>query len=81
MFKAQSLQAAMADLIHDPRFQTFCDALKELREQAVAFAVTHDSVKDQRATIAALGEVRAYDDILAVVKNAEEGGLAQEEQT
>ena len=67
--KARRIQAAMFPLIGDTRFLEFVEVLRDLREQAVAFAVSHDSVKDARATTRTLGEIAAYNDIIGVADN------------
>ena len=60
----------MTPLCGDERFKEFMQVIEDLKEQAVEFAATHDSVKDTRATLAALGTVRSYIDILGIYKNA-----------
>lgn len=57
----------MSTLLPNPNFHEFIDAIRELREGAVMYAVTHTAVKDQRESLAALGEVRAYTDIIGIV--------------
>jgi len=54
-----TLRGAMSTLLPNPNFHEFIDAIRELREGAVMYAVTHTAVKDQRESLAALGEVRA----------------------
>lgn len=56
----------MRDLVQDPRFGEFVNAIRELKEGAVAYAVSHTTVRDQRESLAALGEVRAYSDIISI---------------
>ncbi len=68
--KERLLRAALTPLAADERFATFMDLVRELKDSAVEFAATHDSVKDSRATLAALGTVRAYLDILSIYENA-----------
>lgn len=68
--KARKLEQAMFPLISDPRFSVdFMGVLREQRDEAVAYAISHDSVRDERRTLAALGEIRAYNDILAIAEN------------
>lgn len=68
--KEQRIRAAMTPLISDQRFQEYMELIRELKDGAVEFAATHDAVKDARATLAALGSVRAYLDIISVYDSA-----------
>lgn len=63
------LLSAMEPLLGDPRFDEFLKAVKELKEQAVELAIGHDTVKSDRATLASLGEIRAYVAILDIAEN------------
>ncbi len=67
--RARRLEEALFPLVTDERFQRFLSVLRDLREEAVAFAVSHDSVKDARATTRSLGEIAAYNDIIGVADN------------
>lgn len=51
---------------HEPFIQ-FMDALKQLREGAVIDACRMDVVENPGKTAAALGEIRCYTDIIALV--------------
>lgn len=64
--KNRRIQAAMFPLIADPRFIAFMDTVEELKEESIEFAVNHDSAKEERVCLAALGEVRAYKNLLAI---------------
>ena len=64
--KELRLRDAMADLCRDPRFEEFISTLRDMKEGAVAYAVQHTTVRDQRESLAALGEVRAYSDIISL---------------
>jgi hypothetical protein len=64
--KELRLRDAMRDLVQDPRFQVWMEALRELRESAVGYMIDHTTVKDQRESLAAVGEVRCYDTIWQV---------------
>jgi hypothetical protein len=64
--KELRLRQAMEGLLMDPRFHEFIGAIRELKDGAVEYAVAHTTVRDQRETLAALGEVRAYQDILSL---------------
>lgn len=69
MERRQRLRAAMASLVQNTNFHEFMDTIAELREGAVSYAVLHSTVEGDRKTIAALGEVAAYDDILDVYRS------------
>jgi len=75
----ETLRGAMSTLLPNPNFRDFIDALRQLREGAIMYAVSHTTVKDQREALAALGEVRAYSDIIDIV-DSHENGKANEEQ-
>lgn len=64
--KELRLRQAMEALLPDPRFHVFVDTIRELKEGAIAYAVQHTTVRDQRESLAALGEVRAYSDIISL---------------
>ncbi len=76
--KEAKLRAAMAPLVADQRFQDYMDLIREMKDGAVEFAATHDSVKDARATISALGSVRTYLDIISVYDSAR--SMVEDEQ-
>jgi hypothetical protein len=64
--KELRLKDAMASLVASPNFVEFIEALRELKEGAVSYAVQHTTVRDQRETLAAMGEIRAYSDIIGI---------------
>lgn len=59
----------MQPLVMDERFREFMDLIVSMKDSAVELAAMHDTVKEQRATIAALGAIRTYLDIIAVYEN------------
>lgn len=63
--KEQRIKDALIDLARDPRFFSFMEALRDMREGAVQYMTTHTTVKDEREMLAAVGEVRCFDTILA----------------
>ncbi len=78
--KEEALRGAMASLLPNPNFRHFLDAIRELREGAVSYAVSNTSVASDRECCAALGEVRAYSDILDIAtahESAIEHGLEE----
>lgn len=67
--KNRRLREAMQPLVEDERFRRFMDLIVSMKDQAVELAAMHDTVKEERATIAALGAIRTYLDIIAVYEN------------
>jgi hypothetical protein len=73
----------MESLVANPNFEHFVDALREMKDGAVAYAVSHTTVRDQRESLAALGEVRAYSDIISLAdahRSPVENQLVEQEQ-
>lgn len=64
------LRTAMAQLALDGRFQLFMESLGEMKESALADALTNEQIGFDRKTCANLGEVRAYRDIEAMYQEA-----------
>lgn len=56
----------MMPLVGIPAFEKFMELVDEMREQSIAFAASGDGVRNQRETLAALGEVRCYSDLMAL---------------
>ena len=67
--KQRRIQQAMFPLIGDDRFLKFMEVLKELKDEAVEFSVSHDGVRDERVSLVSKGEVRTYLNILAVCES------------
>jgi hypothetical protein len=65
--KRQLLSDSIRQLAGHPPFLSFLDAILELRESAVRDACRVDTVAQSGAVLAALGEIRAYEDIIAIV--------------
>lgn len=66
----QSFRTAMAQLALDGRFQLFMEGIRELKESAIADAITADQAGDARKSSANLGEIRAYRDIEGIYQEA-----------
>lgn len=64
--RQKRLQQAMFPLMGDDRFHAFMDLLEDMKNEAVGYYVDNDSIKCDRLSLAARGEVRAYLNILAV---------------
>lgn len=61
------INLAVTELNNDLRFQRFMDALSELKDIAAMDAAGDESLKFPMVTAAALGRLRAYQDILDFV--------------
>lgn len=68
--RERRLRAAMTPLCADDNFKTFMGLIRDMKDEAVEFAATHDQVKDVRLTVASLGAVRTYLEIISVHDNA-----------
>jgi len=79
--KEQQIRDGLLDLSRDPRFAVFMEALREMREGAVAYMTTHTTVKDERESLAAVGEVRCFDTIWAAYQAALDSVPSHEEPT
>jgi hypothetical protein len=65
--KRALLIESLKQLNGHPGFEAFMAAIYELREAAIAAALTHDVVGNIGRARASLGEIRAYEDIAAIV--------------
>lgn len=61
------LAETLKQLCGDSRFMDFMGEVRELREYAIRAAVAEQTVENTGRTVAALGEIRAYEDILNLV--------------
>lgn len=68
-WKAHKLLSALEPLLGDTRFTDFLDTVKELKDEAVITAALQGTISNERTTLAALGEIRAYLDILGIAEN------------
>lgn len=76
--RRQRLIDAMTPLVGLPQFQDFMETVRELKDVATENAVRPETLKNQRTTLAAAGEVRAYLDILAIYESYK--GQAEERE-
>jgi len=65
--KRELISESIRQLAGDPRFKEFIGAVHEMREQAIREACMADTVGNEGMTRAALGHIRAYEDILTLV--------------
>lgn len=59
-------EAAMLELCRDSRFEHFIDAVREYRERAIEALSEGDVIKNERASLACIGEIAAYKSIISV---------------
>lgn len=74
----RQLRAAMSELVRDPRFEHFIDHLRDQREAAINDACLDSVVASQRASMAAIGEIRAYTGIIAAYDDFKDQPVASE---
>lgn len=67
--KAMRLQQAMYRLVGNDAFVDFIDEIRELQRNAMLDSINDLVVKDERLTLAALGEIRAYESIAALYED------------
>ncbi len=60
------IKHAMASLVGNPEFKSFVDVIREQREIAIEDACSDTVVASPRASMAAIGEIRAYKSIISV---------------
>jgi hypothetical protein len=65
--KKELLDEAIKQLAGHPGFHAFVDALREMKQSAITFAISNDVVESPGRIAAALGEIRAYEDIFNLV--------------
>lgn len=62
------LLEAMTPLVLLPSFQAWIETLRQTKDSAVQYMVHHSAVSNERESLAAIGEVRAY---LAIIQDYE----------
>ena len=62
----ESLQRSMAELMANPNFGRFIDTLREQREVVIDDLCSDEVAKNERATLAAIGELRTYKSVLSL---------------
>ena len=73
--------AAMQPLALLPEFEKFVETVKQMKDEAVAYMVNHTSVANERESLVAKGEVRAYLWIIQTHEAQKELLEAQAQQT
>lgn len=64
--RLQVIAEAMSQLIPNQNFQQFIGVIREQREVVIEDLCRDDIVKDERATLALIGELRALKGVIAV---------------
>jgi hypothetical protein len=72
--KQELLDNSLKQLTTHPAFIEFVDAIKQMKESAIVAAVSEKTFKTPYRTVGALGEVRAYVDILNLVEDYRQRG-------
>lgn len=67
--KSARLQQALYRLAGNDAFADFMDEIRELQRNAMLDSINDLVVKDERLTLAALGEIRAYEAIAALYED------------
>jgi hypothetical protein len=75
--KREAFLEATKQLAGDDRFRTFCEGLRELMDESLHYACSDASFDTPQKQAAAMGEVRAYRDILATVDDARDASIAK----
>lgn len=74
----RQLRVAMSELVMDQRFEQFINHLRDQREAAINDACLDSVVANQRASMAAIGEIRAYNCIIAAYDDFKDQPVASE---
>lgn len=69
--------AAMTPLVMLPAFQSWIETLRQTKDGAVQYMVDHTAIANERESLVARGEVRAY---LAIIQDYEAQREALEAQ-
>ena len=67
--RSDKLQAAMYRLVGNDAFQEFIDQIRELQRNAMLDLINDAVVKDERLSLAAVGEIRAYEMIAGLYED------------
>ena len=75
--RSDRLQNAMATLIGNEAFGAFIDELREQQRTAVLDACNDKVIANERLSMAAIGEIRAYEAVIAMYDDFVQTRLAQ----
>ena len=75
--RSERLQNAMATLIGNDAFAAFIDELREQQRAAVLDACNDKVIASERLSMAAIGEIRAYEAVIAMYEDFVQTKLAQ----
>ena len=74
------MRESIKTLCADPRFEQFLLAIRAYQEEAVRDACRDEAMASERTLAAALGHIRAYQDIFGLVEEARAAKLALDSQ-
>jgi len=72
--RQRAFQEAMAGLVMDGRFTHVIDVIREYREMTIRNLFEGNVIGNERATLACIGELRAYDSILSIYEDFRKRG-------
>jgi hypothetical protein len=64
--RTEALKVSMANLVRNQHFADFVDLLRERENEAVAALCLEGTLKNERLSMAVVGEIRTYRDIIAI---------------
>jgi hypothetical protein len=67
--KSEKLQASMYRLVGNDAFQEFIDQVRELQRNAILDMINDTVARDERLSLAAIGEIRAYETIAGLYED------------
>jgi len=67
--RSDKLQQAMFRLVGNDAFQEFIEQVRELQRNAMLDLINDAVVKDERLSLAAVGEIRAYETIASLYED------------
>jgi len=73
----EKLIEAMTPLVLNPAFQAWIETLRQTKDGAVQYMVDHTAISNERESLVARGEVRAY---LAIIADFEQQREQLEQQ-
>lgn len=78
--RMKKIQQAMMPLVGDIRFQTFMEEVEQQQKAAMLDACNERVVANERLTLAAIGEVRAYDGLISFYQSQIEAAEQMRDQ-
>jgi hypothetical protein len=75
--RSDRLQQAMFTLVGNEAFATFIDELREQQHSAVMDSINDKVIANERLSLAAIGEIRAYEAIISTYEDFVQSRLAE----